>query len=252
MGKKKIRGICSLCLTDRELVSSHVIPKFFFKKLKEEEGHFYMIPSQPSKPERKKQDGHKEHLLCENCDTNILSGYERHTAEIINGHEHNDRKPFKDGPFLVFTDISYRDFKLCILSVLWRMHLSRWEFCREFTLSEESREKIRIMLLTGDPGRFEEFPILATAPLLEGKFFGELMITPEEILCGSHRAYRCLLAGILFIIFDPDGPFEGPIRDWAFQENGILRVIRRNVEEIPFLYKACLDMASACKSRSKS
>lgn len=58
--------ICRLCKQERRLVDSHVFPKFFFRRMKKEGGGLLRRPVEPNLA---LQDGLKQPLLCEECET---------------------------------------------------------------------------------------------------------------------------------------------------------------------------------------
>jgi len=70
---------CSLCLKEKTILESHIIPKFVFKWLKET-GSSYL--RNPSNPNIRLQDGIKEKLLCFECEQK-LSVFEKWFAENI-------------------------------------------------------------------------------------------------------------------------------------------------------------------------
>jgi hypothetical protein len=57
MSKRKIWGRCRLCLSDDWLVDSDIIPKFHYKPLREGEGRFYVLSTDPSKRVEKRRKG---------------------------------------------------------------------------------------------------------------------------------------------------------------------------------------------------
>jgi len=103
-------GECALCLKEKELQYSHIIPKFVFRYLKE---------SAPSAirsnrdPNRRIQDGEKEHLLCRDCEQ-IFSDWEKPFSERLFVPLHN--------PLPVTTPIEYRQWALKFaVSISWRV-----------------------------------------------------------------------------------------------------------------------------------
>ncbi len=57
---------CRLCCEEKELRESHVIPKFVFDWQKESSGTGFLRSSEM--PNRRAQDGEKEHMLCGDCE----------------------------------------------------------------------------------------------------------------------------------------------------------------------------------------
>jgi hypothetical protein len=83
MAKREFIGQCRLCLEQKALVDSHIIPNFQYKPLKKQEGFFYHLSTDPSKPERKEQKGITERLFCLECDTVRLQKNETHLASVV-------------------------------------------------------------------------------------------------------------------------------------------------------------------------
>jgi len=99
---------CSLCLNEKKLLDSHIIPKFVFKWLKRT-GSLYQ--RNPAKPNVRIQDGFKERLLCFECEQK-LSLLEKWFAENIFNH-------FLSGTNNLF---SYGDeLGKFVVSLLWRI-----------------------------------------------------------------------------------------------------------------------------------
>jgi hypothetical protein len=74
-----MQGRCRLCLENKELQLSHIIPKFVFRYLKESS-----VGSMRNSltPNRRVQDGEKSYLLCYHCEQ-LFSGWEREFSKQI-------------------------------------------------------------------------------------------------------------------------------------------------------------------------
>lgn len=62
---------CALCLEDRPLVKSHIIPKFFGRTLKKRSGSITLVNGINPQRNPKPQDTIKVPLLCERCESEI-------------------------------------------------------------------------------------------------------------------------------------------------------------------------------------
>lgn len=113
---------CELCLKERTLRKSHIIPKFVFRWMRNTGGRFLRISSAPN---LRQQDGIKEKLLCQDCEQKF-SKYETWFAN-------NVFFPYLDSGQKVFEYPS--ELGSFIISVLWR-HL-----VYTHSLLEESYEK---------------------------------------------------------------------------------------------------------------
>ncbi len=59
--------MCSLCCKEKELLESHIIPKFVFNWQKESSGTGFLRHSET--PNKRTQDGAKEYMLCADCES---------------------------------------------------------------------------------------------------------------------------------------------------------------------------------------
>lgn len=71
---------CALCLKEKQLCQSHIIPKFVSNWIKDTSFTGYL--RQPMNIGKRLQDGFKKELLCSECE-NIFSGFEREFANKI-------------------------------------------------------------------------------------------------------------------------------------------------------------------------
>jgi len=127
------------------------------------------------------------------CDNTVVGKYERYFKEF-----------WFDGPALpkivskdsvLVQGIDYPLFKLFHLSVLWRAHVS--------TLPEFSNvnlgpyvEKLRKMVLLGDPGPEEAYPIYGSVIVLDnGEVIYDLVTGPSRSRLWEFTAYFLCYAG---------------------------------------------------------
>jgi len=118
--------ICKLCLLEKDIVNSHIIPKFFYKSLYDKKLHrFHVLSTDPRITKKYDQKGMRQKLLCEDCEQKI-SKYERYVNHIINGGIEvwvGDK-----GACIEAAGIDYTKYKLCLLSILWRAGISTLPF----------------------------------------------------------------------------------------------------------------------------
>ena len=134
------QGICSLCLLEKELCRSHILPQFFHEILKEQEGAFWSASGDPLRRLRKFQTGKFEYLFCKECE-GIISRYETHASLVLPRILATDASSQK---YLLFKEYDYIKFKLFGLSLIYRFHVSKREH-PEVNLGPHA-EKIRKML----------------------------------------------------------------------------------------------------------
>jgi hypothetical protein len=235
-------GRCRLCLTDQPLVDSHIISNFLFRPLKEKEGLFYVLSSDPKKKELKQQRGITERLLCAKCDNERLQKNEKHLREVLfGGHSLDGRQ---DGRFLFVRGYDYKRVKNGLLSLLWRMSITSREYFSAVDLGEKHAEAIRLSLLNDTEFSEEEYPILLAAPLFEGQFLGDWMLPPDFSRTGGNRVYRCLISGFLFTFFVGSAPLDPKLAPLILRREE-WPIIKARVDEIPFLNDTCLLLGRA-------
>jgi hypothetical protein len=107
-----------LCLAQRDLCKSHIIPEFAYKPLYDEDHK--MIAFQPSEVDQpwKEQKGFRDRLLCLECEAFLNKSYEDPFNQFWFTRRTLDGRPDQEAALL--HGIPYGTFKLFHLSVLWR------------------------------------------------------------------------------------------------------------------------------------
>jgi hypothetical protein len=99
---------CHLCLRDRPLLESHIIPRFVYRWLRESSPSGFIRSSQA--PNKRIQDGPTARLLCEECE-GLLSGWEKQFAEQVFVPLHNGERrvlPYRDWALKFAVSVSWR------------------------------------------------------------------------------------------------------------------------------------------------
>lgn len=206
-------GKCKLCLNENvELLNeSHIIPKFLHEDLKDISGKYNLIlPDRFVKDRRqhlKKPFGafYDSDLLCERCDNETLSSYENNLSYMLIENQNNNcnenfyfdenKKQFK-----IYKNIDYQNFKLGLLSILWRASISNIDFFKEVNLDSINSENLRLMLYENDAKEIEDYPIITY--LLDEEDEKKLILNPRFINELKMQYCKFIMNGymILFII----------------------------------------------------
>ena len=157
---------CNLCLKEIPLIKkSHIIPDFMYKGLFDEKHFLAMVNWDEMKIISKKPDGvYDKKILCAKCDNEIIGSYESYASKILYGKNLSNRlKPRfnlirdpKGSSKIEAENIDYTKFKLFLLSMLWRGHISNSPFFNEINLGPYA-EIARLMILNNDAGKETEF-----------------------------------------------------------------------------------------------
>lgn len=128
-------GVCRLCNQEKKLAGSHIIPKMFYKHIKEKSiTHGIRLTSDPNK---RLQDGLKLPFLCHDCEL-LFSKYEKYFSDIFFQKAKNDT--------LGIEKYNTRDDKLryFILSVAWRCLQFIYETDKKMIEDLTPEEKIKL------------------------------------------------------------------------------------------------------------
>ena len=163
--------ICKLCLEEKTLIKkSHIIPDFMYKSLYDEK-HFLnkLIPKllkKGKKMPRIPTGEYESGILCQDCESQKLGKFETYgSIALYGGYAPKNQSPIvnnfvnQDGiKFSKTSNIDYAKFKLFLLSILWRSHVSSREFFKEIDLGEDA-ETIRRMIDDENPGDELDYPM---------------------------------------------------------------------------------------------
>ena len=225
---------CRLCKRDAKLLQSHIIPEYFYKAVYENRPNrrFSLFSSLPTagKP-RILQKGLRERLLCCDCETK-LSRFERYASLVFRGNAGVSWK--REGDLVFLEGISYNEFKLFALSILWRAGISSLPIFSHVNLGPH-QERIREMLLSENPGPSEKYPFLMNPVTMKGKLVTEFIIEPTEARVDGHRVYRFIFGGFawLFVVSGHRPSFV--IREVSLSEEGNMILAVTDLRELKFL-----------------
>lgn len=75
---------CALCLADRPLRESHIIPEFMYQALYDDIHRFHVLSKEPQERNKLFQKGLREALLCDDCEQ-YMGRYERYMSLFLGG-----------------------------------------------------------------------------------------------------------------------------------------------------------------------
>lgn len=182
---------CALCLKQRELCESHIVPEFFYKNLYDDR-HLAQLVEVGQDKEAFLRKGFREHLLCKECENFLNTQYESYVASVW-----QSKFPGQDdGEAYTVNGLDFARFKLFHLSVLWRASVSNLSFFKNVFLGKHE-EKIRAMLLSKNPGRSDIYTISGSTSIYEG---APLHGVTEPVVkkIRSHTVYLFRFGGCLW------------------------------------------------------
>lgn len=212
---------CRLCLREKELRNSHIIPEFFYKPLYDSQHRFQVVKFTAEETKDYLQKGIREKLLCYYCEQR-LSPFEDHARRVFYGGQEFSFLEQKNR--LVIKDIDYQKFKLFQLSLLWRAGVSSHPFFKGVTLGPH-QERLRKMLHTKSPGQPYDYGcVLISVRMENGRPMDQLIERPFSFRSNGHRCCRFLLGGCywVFVVSQHAGNFMH--KQFFFSKDGTLIV----------------------------
>jgi hypothetical protein len=223
---------CKLCLKEKELMFSHIIPEYFYEPMYDEKHRFMQISTIPEIPIKHKQKGIREYLLCEECEQKF-SVFERYVSQAYYHKESN--KIQQDERIFVVEDVDYKLLKLFQLSILWRSAITNVELFGDVKLGPHT-ERLRLMLFNEDPGKDYEYGCLQFAVIFDqNKLADGLIMPPALFRVDGYRMCRFTFGGIiwLYVISSHNNQFRW--KEFFLLESGKLTIFKKFFEDIKFL-----------------
>jgi len=227
---------CKLCLYTNKLCDSHIVPEFLFKTLYSKEKHQFTQIEGPPKV-RKWQKGFKEKLLCANCEKK-LNKWETYVDHLLFGGTEIVIEKMRDA--LIVKNVSYEEFKLFQLSLIWRAGTSSLPQFSNVNIGPHE-ERLRVMIERGDPGEPYEYGCLIILTPSHFNLTSKMMMLAQETRFDGHRCYMFLLAGFTWVFFVSKHTKKLPFNEKLFlSTNGVLPIIIENTASKSFFEKTFL------------
>ena len=217
--------ICKLCHKNAVLCDSHIIPDSFCDTIVNNNNPKHqVIQIWPDTYRRKiKQNSFHEFMLCNDCEQK-LSRYENYTisqlrnnlwqsATVVNhsvGHNTEIGK---------VNGLDYKLFKLCYLSIFWRMSVS--EDMHIPDIGERHRENLRQLIITDNPGTFDRYSLIfSRAKINDKEFVGCSGYWGSGRLGNAHRVHAMICRGFLVMVCLGAIPIPVSMQPYCFLEDG--------------------------------
>jgi hypothetical protein len=219
---------CKFCGEDRKLCQSHVIPEFFYTPLYDDQ-HLLHAHYRESGKVKFAQKGHREPLLCEECETLLNDRYEKYFKKAWYDDGALPRTPnFQQG---AITGLDYRPFKPCLLSILWRASVASQHLFSRVDLGTKHERTVRQMLIDDDPGPEELYPIAVDVLWLKDYVVRSAIVQPVDRRYDHKRVYLFAFGGCIwwFLI---GSETEGMFRSLSIRKDGTLPIVWQNFAKL--------------------
>ena len=209
--------ICKLCLKEKKLLKkSHIIPEFMYQEMFDENHQIYKVPINDTSKARKQFTGeYEKDILCSDCDSKIIGTFEDYASKVLyGGRVSKDDKleltNYRNEHGVVHTlieNIKYREFKLFLLSILWRASISSREFFKNVNLGEHE-ELLRTKIYEGDPMNSQDYPCVIATLRNDVEYSKGLHIQPIQKSENSGIVVPFVISGTIYVFYIPQ--YSGP------------------------------------------
>ncbi len=190
---------CKLCQKISNLRKSHVIPEAFWTSIYDKK-HRALPISLEGSDLKYIQKGIYEKLLCQDCEKKFskwesvlkrdLRDFGKKTSNYLKIKEIKKT----NGYLIHIKNIKYKEFKLAILSILWRMSISSDPFFDGYNLGPYEA-KLRHLLFNETAPDEKQYPFMVSRFEIKGNFY------PGIIMCSTPGKYGRLLTVQHFVIW---------------------------------------------------
>lgn len=245
---------CRLCLQDKELLLSHVIPNAFLKRAKRSSPQLIRLSIGSQAGPLLDNVNWRERLLCEECEAFISNRYEVSQIRFLR----NGRLVIPHPNRITFTEFNYRKFYIFWLTILWRTSISSHPAFRGFELGADLDDILRRVVLHEDmrldPGHciseFIEVGLLKIKPfdIFTDETLKKMLMTmylPGRP--GGSSMYMLVEGFLICFHFAVDGRFDMEPEFGRVKKSRLFRVPIVSLEKSEALHSIFSDMNNYAK-----
>lgn len=224
---------CALCLQDRGLQRSHVIPEFMYTPMYDDKHRFQVISTTNPAREHSEQKGLREKLLCNDCESQ-LSVHERYVSQVLSGAI--SVQATHRGDLVSIEGLNYKHFRLFGLSVLWRAGVSRHAFFGQVRLGPHE-ETLRKLIEQNAPGLPSQYGFFLAPIVHNDRNVRDLMVQPTNARLGGHYCYRFVFGGLVWVFVVSSHSPPQVFRDAFINPEGKMLMLRTELPDLPFIHR---------------
>jgi hypothetical protein len=230
---------CALCLQDRTLCNSHIVPQFIFKHVQGDDGEFFVVKT-GEEPPSTFYKSFSEKLLCEGCET-LFSRWEHYASQFFYGGMPLSGE--RRGDVIEMQGLDYAMMKLFFMSLLWRFGITSNPWFKGTRLGPHS-DRLRSLLLASDPSEPWRYGCLLTAVMHNGTHMSGFITRPDACRFEGHWCQRVVVGGFLLSYFVTSHEPSHPGTKAVLQRNGRFFMHVKDIRQISFLNQAAMDISA--------
>ena len=194
---------CKLCLAEKTLKLSHIIPKFAYKPTNDPKNRSIIIYKESIS--NWIQSGVKIPLLCDDCEQ-LLCSYEKELSKFLKALQKKDPQFFSErtngkDTILFSSGFDFDKIKKAIISIIWRLGLPDCSNPIKTDSLGKYEEIFRQICLNDKPLSVKSFPIYAQKVTHENNFIDGIIATYNLGYIGILGERKILLDGVMFHLF---------------------------------------------------
>ena len=202
------KGECKLCRQQKQLIrKSHIYPEFMYNVVFDETHRTIYQDLKVEDRYKLYQTGfYDKYILCEYCDNVVLGSLERYGASVLyttdtatNGVKVSQTIERPGVIIMNVQNIDYKNFKLFVLNLLWKAHISSNPFFKKVSI-EELETELRRMLLNGDPGKESDFQVCVVRLDRPDGSIMDMIPNPEVSLNKALKVATFIIGGMAYTI----------------------------------------------------
>lgn len=225
---------CRLCLIDGNLLKrSHIIPEFMYRELYDEEHKIYRLsPKKPHNFKRLSIGVYESNILCHDCDNKIIGRLESYARKVLYGGTLSKSQQPKFTTYrnqygiehTFIENIRYSDFKLFLLSILWRASISNRKYFEHVMLGS-FEEELRLMIYNNDAREIEDFPCILMTVRNDVEWSKQLHVQPIRVKDESGSTYPFMISGTLYIYYVPNYFGHIELQDFCINNSNEMKIL---------------------------
>ena len=231
-------GTCKLCCKEKDLRHSHILPEFMYQNLYDTSPkRFYTLnvdlDNSANSKRKIEQKGIREYLLCGDCEVQ-LSKYENYAAETIYAKNLGNKVTIKkanetpDQQYFTYEyeGFSYSDFKLFLLSLLWRVIVSKSFNTPE--VDEKIVKELRLAVHNQDPLEFDDFGcLLQVIKYKKEQIAGGFILDPFLTKNENSPILNILIDGFMYSFYLNSKQLPSDKKDFFLKKDGTMVILGR-------------------------
>jgi hypothetical protein len=154
-------------------------------------------------------------------------------------------------PHVDVPHFDYLKFRLFLLSLLWRMGVSKLEFFEDVNLGGKHEKALRLALMSENSLDAEQYSCALIGVLIDGTFSPDLILRPKRVLGPDLHGYGIVIGGMLFQFLVMSHPPPAIWAEFCISTANRVRIPFRDVRVIPFLSKFVDEIGVAMRKRSE-